>query len=72
MKNYSSILKLLALILSAVAVICLLVANLEAIMDTMDTLCGKAKGKFKLCRGCEWDDEYEDWDDEDEYEEWDL
>ena len=41
-------------------------------MDTMDTLCGKAKGKFKLCRGCEWDDEYEDWDDEDEYEEWDL
>ena len=72
MKNYSSILKLLALILSAVAVICLLVANLEAIMDTMETLCGKAKGKFGLCRSCEWDDELDDWDDEDEYEEWDL
>ena len=72
MKNYASILKLAALILSAVAVLCLLVANLEAIMDTAESLCGKAKGKFKLCRNCDWDDEYDDWDDEDEYEEWDV
>jgi hypothetical protein len=69
MKNYSSILKLLALVLSAVAVICLLVANLEAIADVLDDLCGKAKGKF--CSRCSClDDELEDWDD-DEYEEWD-
>ena len=68
MKNYSSILKLIALVLSAAAVICLLVSNLEAIADVLDDLCGKAKGK--LCgRGCAWsDDEYEDWDDE--YEDW--
>ena len=69
MKNYSSILKLVALVLSAAAVICLLVANLEAIADVLDDLCGKAKGR--LCRGCDFDDEYEDWDDEDEYEDWD-
>ena len=72
MKNYSSVLKLAALILTAVAVICLLAANLEAILDTVDTLCGKAKGKFGLCRSCEWDDEFDDWDDEDEFEEWDV
>lgn len=68
MKNYSSILKLIALVLSAAAVICLLAANLEAIADVLDDLCGKAKGK--LCRACSFDDdEYEDWDDE--YEDWD-
>ena len=69
MKEYSSILKLIALILSAVAVLCLLAANIEAIMDTLDSLCGKAKGKF--CRSCAFgdEDEYEDWDDE--YEDWD-
>ena len=62
MRNTSSILKLIALALTAAAVICLLVANLEAIMDVMDDLCGKAKGK--LCRSCSLDDdEYEDWDD---------
>lgn len=67
MKNYSSLLKLIALVLSAAAVICLLVANLEAIADVLDDLCGKAKGK--LCRGCSFDGDYEDWDDE--YEDWD-
>ena len=50
MRNTSSILKLIALVLSAAAVICLLVANLEAIMDVMDDLCGQAKGR--LCRRC--------------------
>ena len=70
MKNYSSILKLVALVLSAAAVICLLVANLEAIADVLDELCGRAKSK--LCSRCAClDDEYEDWDDEDEYEDWD-
>ena len=71
MKNYSSILKLIALVLTAAAVICLLVANLEAIADVLDDLCGKAKGKFSLCRSCFRgdEDEYEDWDDE--YEDWD-
>ena len=69
MKNYSSLLKLIALVLSAAAVICLLVANLEAIADVLDDLCGKAKGK--LCSRCAFDDdEFEDWDD-DEYEDWD-
>ena len=68
MKKYSSILKLAALILSAVAVLCLLIANLDAIIDTAEPLCGKAKGRF--CKSCDWDDEFDDWDDEDEYEEW--
>ena len=67
MKEYSSILKLIALVLSFIAVICLLAANIEAIMETLDGLCGKAKGK--LCRSCAWSDEDEDWDDE--YEDWD-
>ena len=67
MKNTSSILKLIALVLSAAAVICLLTANLEAIANLLEDLCGKAKGK--LCRSCSFDDEFEDWDD-DEYEEW--
>lgn len=67
MKNTSSILKLIALILSAAAVICLLAANLEAILDTVDSLCGKAK---QLCPSCRFSAE-EDWDDEDEYEDWD-
>ena len=63
MKNYSSILKLIALVLSAAAVICLLVANLEAIADVLNDLCGKARGK--LCSRCDFDadDEFEDWDD---------
>ena len=69
MEKYSSILKLIALVLSAVAVICLLAANLEAIANTLDDLYGKAKGR--LCRSCTFGgNDYEDWDD-DEYEDWD-
>lgn len=68
MKISTSVLKLAALILSAVAVICLLMANLEAITECIDNICGKAKGR--LCRSCDWDDQWEDWDD-DEYEDWD-
>ena len=71
MKNYSSILKLAALLLTAVAVLCLFIANLEAIMDTAESLCDKAKGR--LCWSCRRDDgDFDDWDDEDEYEEWDV
>ena len=67
MKISSSVLKLAALILSAVAVLCLLIANLEAITDCLDSICSKTKGR--LCKSCDWDD-LDDWDD-DEYEDWD-
>lgn len=68
MKISTSVLKLAALIFSAVAVLCLLIANLEAITDCLDSICAKTKGRF--CRSCDWDDSLDDWDD-DEYEDWD-
>ncbi len=68
MKKYSSILKIAALILSAIAVLCLVVASLDVIIGTAERICGKAKGR--LCKRC-YDEDYDEiWDDEDEYEEW--
>ena len=70
MKISTSVLKLAALILSAVAVLCLLIANLEAITECVDAICAKTRGK--LCRRCGWEDSFDDWEDDDEYEDWDA
>ncbi len=69
MKISISVLKLAALILSALAFLCLLIANLEAITDCLDSICAKTKGRF--CGSCGRDDDsLDEWDD-DEYEDWD-
>lgn len=70
MKNNSSLLKLIALVLTAAAVICVLAANLEAIANVLEDLCGKTKGKLSFCPFCRQDDA-EDWDEEEEFVDWD-
>ena len=68
MKITNSILKVAALVLSAAALVCLVVANLELISDALselwETIQEKKDGICQRCRGAEYDfeDEFEDWD----------
>ncbi len=61
MKAASFILKIAALILAAAAIVCCVLANLEAITDTLLSI----KNRFQEKRAhCQYDgiDEFEDWD----------
>ncbi|HIY07065.1 MAG TPA: hypothetical protein H9844_08315 [Candidatus Evtepia faecigallinarum] len=68
MKITEFILKITALILTAAAVICLVMANMDRISDWLAALWAKVQAKKeRLCRTCPGqavggDDEFEDWD----------
>ena len=65
MKITSFFLKIAAAILSAAAIVCLILANLEKITDSLDYLRSRlSERKCVLCHCGEKDesDEFEDWD----------
>ena len=68
MKVTERVLKITALILSAAAVICLIMANMDRISDWLAALWAKVQAKKeRLCRTCpgaavDGEDEFESWD----------
>lgn len=66
MKNTELILKITALALALAAAVCLIVANLERISEAVDCLWAKVQAKKAglggCCEGCDFEDEFEDWD----------
>ncbi|MCI5690521.1 MAG: hypothetical protein MR286_06510 [Clostridiales bacterium] len=68
MKVTELVLKITALILSAAAVICLIMANMDRISDWLAALWAKVQTKKeRLCRTCpgaagDSEDEFESWD----------
>ena len=63
MKLTSTILKLIAVLLAAFAVVCLVMANLERITRCVDAVSARLQAKKEaLRRACEMEDEFEDWD----------
>ena len=69
MKLTSTILKLIAVLLAAFAVVCLVMANLERITRCVDAVslpyCRPRRRPSAApapCSACEMEDEFEDWD----------
>lgn len=68
MKLTSTILKLIAVLLAAFAVVCLVMANLERITRCVDAVSARLQAKKEAlrracpCNACEMEDEFEDWD----------
>lgn len=68
MKLTSTILKLIAVLLAAFAVVCLVMANLERITRCVDAVSARLQAKKEAfrrtcpCGSCDEDDEFEDWD----------
>ena len=68
MKLTSTILKLIAVLLAAFAVVCLVMANLERITRCVDAVSARLQAKKEAlrracpCSACEMEDEFEDWD----------